>query len=208
LFTRAHGRPRYYLGARFPQPGTQEGSQNPSKFQPVPRTLPNHQNVTQGTQKPLKMRSQTLPNCHKSKLYQKLENLQKPLFLQCKQHIQASDRGPISNPKPLINTPRTQTINLVTQITKKSPKCHQMGIQRGDQIHLKSIKSMLGPSCVPLGGPGHPWTSKMVLQGTKMVPKWGPKPPKWQLWMPKSIKMTFRIAWGFENWQAFRLVFG
>ena len=77
------------------------------------------------------MRSQTHPNYHKSQLCQNLENLQKPLFLKCKQHIQASDRGPISNPKPLINTPRNQTINLVIQNTKKSPKCHQLGSQKG-----------------------------------------------------------------------------
>ena len=136
--------------------GPRGGSQNPSEFQPGPRTLPNHQNVTQGTQKPFKMRSQTLPNYHKSQLCQNLENLQKPLFLQCKQHIQASDRGPISNPKPLINTPRTQTINLVTQNTKKSPKCHQLGGQRGSQIHLKSIKiHAWTPMCL-LGCPWEP----------------------------------------------------
>ena len=65
---------------------------------------------------------------------------------------------------------------------------------------------MLGPPCVPLGVPGDPWTTKMVLQGTKMVPKWCPKPPKWQLCMPKAIKMTFRISWGFEKLRAFRFV--
>ena len=133
------------------------GSSHASHKAPEPpRILPSHQNVTQGTQKPHKMRSQTLPNCHKSKLCQNLENLQKPLFLQCKQHIQASDRGPISNPKPLINTPRTQTINLVTQITKKSPKCHQMGVQRGAQIHLKSIKIHAWTPMCPLGCPWSP----------------------------------------------------
>ena len=30
----------------------------------------------------------------------------------------------------------------------------------------------MGPPCVQLGIPGDPWITKIVLQGTKMVPKW------------------------------------
>ena len=38
---------------------------------------------------------------------------------------------------------------------------------------------MLGLPCVSLGVPGNPWITKIVLQGTKMVPKWFPNPQKW-----------------------------
>ena len=40
---------------------SQAGSQNPLKFQPVPRTLPNHQNPLPDTQKASKMRTQSIP---------------------------------------------------------------------------------------------------------------------------------------------------
>ena len=38
---------------------------------------------------------------------------------------------------------------------------------------------MLGLPCVSLGVPGDPWIAKIVVQGTKIVPKWCPNHPKW-----------------------------
>ncbi len=57
---------------------SQGGSSNPSKFQPVPRTLPNHQSATPSTQKPPKMRSQDVPEHPRIANQPKKWNLTKP----------------------------------------------------------------------------------------------------------------------------------
>ncbi len=62
-----------------PRFGWSQGDpQNPSKFQPVPRTLPNHQNATPSTQKPPKMRSQDVPEHPRIANQPKKWNLTKP----------------------------------------------------------------------------------------------------------------------------------
>ncbi len=88
------------------QPGSlQGGSQNSSKFQPVPRNLQNYQNAPQGVLNALKMTSQTVPESILITIKLQKLNLAKTSILMMFSAIPASDPGVISGPKSRDNRP-------------------------------------------------------------------------------------------------------
>ena len=75
-------------------------SANPSKFQPGPRTFPNHKHDTQGPLTLSKWLHKVTMSIHKSLISSKRSTLRTHSYLVRLKHIQASDYGVISNPKP------------------------------------------------------------------------------------------------------------
>ncbi len=161
---------------RCSQSGVPQGrSQNTSKFQPVPRTLPNHENAPQGTQKVPKMRSQSVPEDTQTTNNPKRWHLMKTSYLQWFRHIRALGSGVISTPKPLKNLPWNPYCHLgapnhekVTQMTPSESK-------EGPKIHPKSTNIWAWTPRCPMGCPqgslDHPNSLPGCQNGV-------PKPPK------------------------------
>ena len=164
--------------SRFGHP--RGGSTDPSKFQPVSRTSPNHQNVSQGSQMTSKMSPKSMQNTSFFQSGQCVSHTVNTMLFftsatpKCDQNHQKLN-------------PVTCTVSLVSQILKMSLKWHQMGSQKAPKIRPKSEKISIWTPVCPMGCPA---TRTYALR----VPKWGPKAPQMThlvpKWGPKAPQMT------------------
>ena len=191
LFTKRHQAYFYHPRGGCSQPGLPQGT--PEKgphFQPVPRTLPSHQNAAQGIPKASKMRCQSVPEHPQITNKQKKWNLIKTSVF------------------AMVYTHRSigLSVDFHSQITKKptlepilsprwsnSQKLLRNGSQEVPQIHQKSLKiDIWAPRC-PNGWPRRPQDHH---NSDPRVPKWSLRVPKGH---PRVPKWSLNGSFGFQN---------